>query len=198
MTTESATAPKPSSIRTVQRKKRSSLPTTLEGFLRWQQPENGYKYEWNNGIVEKTKAMNQQQSKLFFLLSRLFLQTAAFKNGGGLISETDMDTTEVQLRRPDIAFYSGEQISRMKPGENQVAPWLAEVISPTDNADKINEKLEEYFRAGVQVVWHIFPTSKKVDVFTSPDDVTICRGKTVCSGAPALPDFQIPAEALFA
>jgi len=69
----------------------------------------------------------------------LYGLTAAFKNGGGLISETDMDTTEVQLRRPDIAFYSGEQISRMKPGENQVAPWLAEVISPTDNADKINE-----------------------------------------------------------
>jgi len=192
-TTISQAEPKPKAAR------RQPRRISKEQFLRdYSDKEDGYKYEWNNGIVEKTKAMNQQQSKLFFLLSRLFLQTAAFKNGGGLISETDMDTTEVQLRRPDIAFYSGEQISRMKPGENQVAPWLAEVISPTDNADKINEKLEEYFRAGVQVVWHIFPASKKVDVYTSLDDVTICRGKTVCSGAPAIPDFEIKAGELFA
>lgn len=172
---------------------------SLAEFLRqYSDKEDGYKYEWNNGAVEKTNAMNQYQSRLFFLLNRLFLNTMAFKNGGGLISETDMATSENQLRRPDIAYYSGEQIAKMEPGENQIAPWLAEVISPTDNADKINEKMEEYFRAGVQVVWHIFPASSQVYVYTAPDQVTICRGKTMCSGAPALPDFEISAEELFA
>ena len=192
-TTISQAEPKPKAAR------RQPRRISKEQFLReYSDREDGYKYEWNNGVVEKTKAMNQQQSKFFIFLLDLFLKTKAYKNGGRLVMETDMDTSPVQFRRPDIAFFTGEQLPLMWKGKNQVAPWLAEVISPTDNADKINEKLEEYFRAGVQVVWHIFPTSKKVDVFTSPDDVTICRGKTVCSGAPALPDFQIPAEALFA
>ncbi|MBK9015069.1 MAG: Uma2 family endonuclease [Saprospiraceae bacterium] len=172
---------------------------TLQEFLQnYSNKEDGYKYEWNNGLVEKTITMNQQQANFFFLLLDFFQKTSASKNGGGLITETDMFTSSVQMRRPDIAFYSGAQRLLMKKGENQVAPWLAEVISPSDNADKINEKLEEYFKAGVQVVWHIFPASLQVYVYTAPDKVTICRGKTLCSGAPALPDFEISAECLFA
>jgi hypothetical protein len=47
------------------------------------------------------------------------------------------------------------------------------------------------------VVWHIFPESKQVYVYTSPENVTICRGTEVCSTAPTLPDLQIEAEQLF-
>lgn len=159
--------------------------------------EDGYKYEWNDGIVEKYQGMNQQQAEIYFLLMAYFQKTEASKTGGGLITETDMLTTPNQLRRPDISFYTGEQRRLMKQGENQIAPWVAEIISPSDNANKINSKLDEYFLAGVQVVWHIFPESKQVYVYTSPESVTICRGQTVCSAAPALPDLVISAEVLF-
>lgn len=159
--------------------------------------EDGYKYEWNDGIVEKYQGMNQQQAEIYFLLMAYFQKTEASKTGGGLITETDMLTTPNQLRRPDISFYTGEQRRLMKQGENQIAPWVAEVISPSDNANKINSKLDEYFLAGVQVVWHIFPESKQVYVYTSPESVTICRGQTVCRAAPALPDLVISAEVLF-
>jgi Uma2 family endonuclease len=159
--------------------------------------EDGYKYEWNDGIVEKYQGMNQQQAEIYFLLMAYFQKTEASETGGGLITETDMLTTPNQLRRPDISFYTGEQRRLMKQGENQIAPWVAEVISPSDNANKINSKLDEYFLAGVQVVWHIFPESKQVYVYTSPESVTICRGQTVCSAAPALPDLAISAEVLF-
>lgn len=170
-----------------------------EEFLReYTGREDGYKYEWNDGLVEKTNAMNQQQSKFFILLLDLFLKTNAYKTGGRLLMETDMDTTPIQLRRPDISYYTAEQLPRMWAGENQIAPWLAEIISPNDKAEDINKKLVEYFQAGVQVVWHIFPDSKQVYVYTSPDDVTICRGKTVCSGTPVLPDLDISADELFA
>ena len=171
---------------------------SLAEFLRhYSDKEDGYKYEWNNGMVEKTKTMNQQQLFLVAILNRLFNATKTYKVGGLLISEGDMNTTSSQLRKPDLAIYTAEQVKKMKKGENQIATWLAEVISPTDNADKINEKLEEYFKAGVQVVWHIFPASQQVYVYTAPDKVTICRGKTVCSGMPALPDFEISADDLF-
>lgn len=167
-------------------------------FLReYADREDGYKYEWNDGVIEKYQGMNQQQAEIYFLLMAYFQKTEASKTGGGLITETDMLTTSSQLRRPDISFYTGEQRRLMKLGENQIAPWVAEVISPSDNANKINSKLDEYFLAGVQVVWHIFPESKQVYVYTSPESVTICRGQTVCSAAPALPDLVISAEILF-
>lgn len=167
-------------------------------FLReYADREDGYKYEWNDGVVEKTQAMNQQQAEIYFILLAHFQKTAAAQAGGGLITETDMYTSTVQLRRPDIAFYSGAQRKLMKKGENQISSWVVEIISTNDQVNLINQKLDEYFQAGVQVVWHIFPDSKQVYVYTSPEQVTICRGKTICSAAPALEDLEIGAEELF-
>lgn len=167
-------------------------------FLReYADREDGYKYEWNNGAVEKTQAMNQQQAEIYFILLTYFQKSAAAEAGGGLITETDMYTSTVQLRRPDIAFYSGEQRKWMKKGENQIPAWVVEIISSNDQVNLINQKLDEYFQAGVQVVWHIFPESQQVYVYTSPEQVTICRGKTICSAAPALEDLEVSAEELF-
>jgi Uma2 family endonuclease len=172
---------------------------TKEQFLRdYSNRDDGFKYEYNNGLIEKTKGMNQQQSKFFILLLDLFIKTNAFKSGGRLVMETDMNTSNSQTRRPDIAFYSNDQLPLMWKGINQVAPWVIEIISPSDNAYKLNEKLEEYFKAGVQVVWQIFPASPKVEVYTALDKVQICMGKTMCTAAPALLDFEISAEDLFA
>lgn len=168
-------------------------------FLReYADREDGYKYEWNNGVIEKYEGMNQEQSKFYYLLLGLFLNTAGAKIGGMLIAETDMGTSTEQIRRPDIAYYTKEQLPLMWSGQNQVAPWVVEVILTNDQANSINKKLDEYFLAGVQVVWHIYPESKQVHVFTSPEQVNIRRGKTVCSAAPALGDLEISAEVLFA
>ncbi len=171
---------------------------SLASFLNeFSNMEDGFKYEWNHGIIEKTKTMNQEQTTIYLLLNRLFCQTKAFQEMGGLTAETDMMTSENQLRRPDIAFYSGDQIKKMKTGNNQLAEWVAEIISESDNINRVEKKLDEYFAAGVKVVWHIYPSTKKVYVYTAPDEVTICMGDTICSGAPVLPDFQVSAKTLF-
>jgi Uma2 family endonuclease len=170
-----------------------------EQFLRdYTNRDDGFKYEYNNGLIEKTQGMNQQQSKFFILLLDLFIKTQAFKSGARLVMETDMNTSKSQTRRPDIAFYTEEQLPLMWKGINQIAPWVIEIISPTDNAYKIHEKLEEYFQSGVQVVWHIYPASPKVEVYTAADDVRVCMGKTMCSANPVVTDFEISAEELFA
>ena len=169
-----------------------SLATFLE---RYSNMEDGFKYEYNQGIIEKTKTMNQVQTAIFAVLLRAYINTLSFKNGGILTNETDMMTSLIQLRRPDIAIYSGIQLSLMRKGENQIAEWVAEVISESDNINRVNKKLDEYFDAGVKVVWHIFPENETVYVYTAADEVQICRGEKICSGAPAAADFEITAKA---
>jgi Uma2 family endonuclease len=164
---------------------------------RYANRSDGYKYEWNRGIVEKTKNMDQFQTTYFAILLRRYMLTQSFADGGILTNETDMSTTKEQLRRPDIAIYSGVQLQAMRQGHTEVAAWVAEVISEFDQINKVNKKLVEYFNAGVQVVWHIFPETQSVYVYTSIDQVTICRGERICSAAPALPDFEISAAHLF-
>ena len=181
------------------KKKKKEIHISKEKFLlEYTKREDGFKYEWNDGKVEKSTTMNQYQSKFFIILMEVLLKTQAFKNGHRIVQETDMDTSPIQLRRPDIAFYTADQLKKMWNKEgNQVSPFVVEVISPNDKAEDIIKKLVEYFNAGVQVVWHIFPGSQRVDVYTSPDEVAICRGEAVCSAAPIIPDLQVRAGTFF-
>jgi Uma2 family endonuclease len=179
---------------TVKKPRLISLTTFLK---RYADVEDGYKYEFNNGIIEKTKKMDQLQTPIFAALWCMYINTESFKNGGTLTNETDMMTSSSQLRRPDIAIYSGEQLRLMKQGKKQVAEWVAEVISDFDNINRVNLKLEEYFKAGVKVLWHIYPQIETVYVYTAADEVQICKGDKICSGAPTLPDFEIRVAQLF-
>ena len=172
---------------------------SLDTFLKvYANIENGYKYEWNDGRVEKTKSMNQEQSLIQKILTRLFYTTRTSKEDGSFVAETDMKTGEKQLKRPDLAIYFGSQQKGLANGENQIAPWIGEIISSSDNINYVNAKVDEYFAAGVKVVWHIFPASKQVYVYTASDQVKICRGTEICSGKPAIEDFEISANDLFA
>lgn len=179
---------------TVKKPRLISLQTFLK---RYSNLEDGYKYEYNKGIIEKTKTMNQLQALIEDVLMRAFTLTELYKNGGNIFFEKDMRTSIEQLRRPDIAIYTKSQLHLMVKGENQLAEWVAEVISDSDNINRVNLKLEEYFKAGVKVVWHIFPEIETVYVYTAIDEVTICKGEKICSGAPVVPDFQVAATRLF-
>ena len=63
------------------------------------------------------------------------------KNGidGQLISEGGNFFKE-NHRRPDIAYYTREQILALKEDKYTVPEFVIEIISPTDKAYKINKK----------------------------------------------------------
>ncbi len=159
--------------------------------------EDQFKYEWNNGIIERTESRKQSELSIVNVLSRRFYQTRVFKEGG-VLRPIDMWTSKIQYRRPDLAIFLGRQLPEMTKGNNQIAQWVGEIISPTDTKGQVYKKLLEYFAAGVKVVWHIFPELDEVHVYTAPNEVSICSGKRICSGQPALVDFEIKAEEIFA
>jgi len=107
--------------------------------------------------------------------------------------------TGIQMRRPDLAFFSGQQIDNSTDPDTEPIPeFIIEVVSPTDDAIKVEEKLAEYFKSNVKVVWHVFPENEVVYVYTSRKQVTICTDNDVCSASPVLPDFEITVNDLFA
>lgn len=165
-------------------------PRTFQGFLNWK-PETRYKYEWNKGKIEKTDKMKQLEFFILKALSRLFVKTNAYQNGAELLTEGDVLTSSEQLRRPDLAYYTESQIIETTKGINQVPTFVIEIISPSDNQNKILEKNQEYFSAGVQLIWLIMPNLKQVHIYSSPKKVQICTDDDICSAKPVLPDFEI-------
>lgn len=130
---------------------------------------------------------------------RHFCQTKSHKNGGELIGGLDVMLTGIQLRRPDLAYFSNSQIENADtPGTDEPIPEFAiEVISTTDQILLVKAKLKQYFLRGIKVVWLIYPDDKLVEVYTDYKKVQICSDKDICSAKPVLDDFEIAAEDLF-
>jgi Uma2 family endonuclease len=157
--------------------------------------EGKYQFEYNNGLIEKT--ISNTKINQFHIIDNItegFRKTIAFSKGDRLATEIDQFTSSLQLRRPDLALVLR---SKILINDETISGFVIEIISPTDRADDINRKCREYFRAGVQVFWQIHPATQSISVYTSPTQVTICEGETVCSGTPALPDFEMTAEEIF-
>jgi Uma2 family endonuclease len=171
----------------------------LETFLdRYTNRDDSFKYEWNNGFIEKKeKTMNRDQTKILQRLMRLFAKTIAYMHGGELINEVDMYmASHNRTRRADIVYMTPQQIEESDNGQITVCPFVMEVISKNDQINEVGEKMIEYFKNGVQVLWVIYPKLKKVEVYTSLENVKICYGENICSAEPVLNDFKIAVKDL--
>jgi hypothetical protein len=98
--------------------------------------------------------MKKKQYFIYTILSKLFYEKGYHK-GGTFIAEPDVMLTAIQMRRPDIAYFSNEQVEAGRIGEDVIPAFVIEVISESDLAYRIEEKIAEYFKAGVQIVWSI-------------------------------------------
>jgi Uma2 family endonuclease len=103
----------------------------------------------------------------------------------------------IQMRRPDIAYLSDEEGKRANDGEEIIPAFMVEIISTNDNLNKVEEKITEYFKAGVKVIWNILPEQKLVYVYTSRKQVQICMDDDICSAAPVLPEFEVKVSEIF-
>jgi Uma2 family endonuclease len=106
-------------------------------------------------------------------------------------------------RRPDVAYVSADRWPRgrpIPPKDNawEVVPDLGiEVVSPSDFAEELLEKIEEYFRAGVRLVWVVYPLRRAVHVYESLDRIRGLRENSELEGDDVLPGFRLSLSELF-
>ncbi len=174
----------------------AQLPRTLEEFLVWESAD-GFKYEWNDGELIKFTGMNKRQIRIYDILLELFIDNG-YKKTGTFVAEYDVQLTGIQMRRPDIAYLSRAQLEEANRGGDLVPEFMIEIISESDNINKVLAKIGEYYKFGAKVVWLVFSEEKQVHVYTSRRNVKICIENDICSAAPVLSQFEIGIEALFA
>jgi Uma2 family endonuclease len=106
-------------------------------------------------------------------------------------------------RMPDMAFVSSGRWAAHQPiplaGNTwDVVPDLAvEVVSPTDRIEELDDKLRDYFEAGVRLVWVVHPRRRYVQVFESFVRVRGLLETDELDGGTVLPGFKIPVAKLF-
>jgi Uma2 family endonuclease len=104
------------------------------------------------------------------------------------------------VRGPDVSYVRRERIPPEGVPEKfwDLAPDLAvEVISPSETAMDVREKLREYFDAGTPMVWFVYPRQREVVVHT-PDGVSrTYGGQSVLEVPDLLPGFRCVVAELF-
>jgi Uma2 family endonuclease len=105
------------------------------------------------------------------------------------------------VRIPDAAFLSWSRFpNRRIPIEPipDVAPDLAvEVLSAGNTAREMARKRQDYFAAGVHLVWQVDPRTRTVEVFTAPDQSTTLHEAQTLEGGTVLSGFTLPLQELF-
>ena len=64
-------------------------------------------------------------------------------------------------------------------------------MSPHDLAYDVQGKVEEYLRAGVRLVWIIYPTHQAASAFRPDAPGVTLRPVDELDGAPVLPGFRV-------
>jgi Uma2 family endonuclease len=107
-----------------------------------------------------------------------------------------------QVRRADLTFirrerYPLEEIVR--DGFTTIAPDLAvEVVSLNDLASKdVEEKVDDFVRAGVKLVWVIYPVTRTVYVIRGDGTGYRLRSGDELTGEDVIPDFRCRVADLF-
>ncbi len=122
------------------------------------------------------------------------------KKLGRVYGADTMFTIGKNERMPDVAFVSTKKIP--KKGEPikkwNFAPDLAiEVISPNDVYDKIFDKLNDYFEAGVQQVWLVEPRFERIRIYKSPEESTTLQKQDELTCEEILPNFKLLLTEIF-
>jgi Uma2 family endonuclease len=158
-------------------------------------------YEVVDGIIVE-KEMGYRERFLAKRLGLLIDNFALANNLGEALIETPcLLPPKMNERIPDTGFISLERWpkgSKFGPGNALPAvPELAvEIISPTNNASEMNTKIHEYFGAGVEEVWIIYPDQGEVIVYESLDVLRTVRGNAVLKTR-ILPGFELTLSDLF-
>jgi len=85
------------------------LQMSLEDFLAWEPEADGWKYEWENGIIiGEEEYMRKKQTGIQKRLLRAFSQTTAYQQGGELLAEVDCELSE-GLRIKGTGFETGRK-----------------------------------------------------------------------------------------
>jgi Uma2 family endonuclease len=105
------------------------------------------------------------------------------------------------VRIPDFSFISWRQLpDRIFPDDaiaNLYPDLAVEVISAGNTPGEMRRKLRDYFTAGTQIVWLIYPKTKSAEVYTGPRKRQKLAETDSLDGGKVLPGFELPLEKLF-
>lgn len=181
----------------------STTVQTMTADELFMMPEDSFLYELVKGELRK---MSPPGSEHGMLVARLTIALGSYVEahnlGVAFGAETGfkLASNPDTVLAPDFAFVSNERIPETGipvaywPG----APDLAvEVISPGNTRREMEEKIREYFSAGVRLIWMVYPKRRTVTVHRPGHEALTLTENEMLDGQDVVPGFQYNIAKLF-
>lgn len=160
-------------------------------------------FELVNGHL-KERPMSERSSAVALEISAL-LRNEAKKTREATVYPSDLgyqcfEDADINLRFPDVSLIRSSRKSEVgqNPGFMPIPADLAvEVLSPNDVIFDMDDKVEQYLKAGFGLVWVVNPRRRNVHVYRRDGSVQLLSEHDEISGESALPSFRCKVAAFF-
>jgi Uma2 family endonuclease len=159
--------------------------------------------EWVDGtLVEKVMGFHESTIENILIFEfELYLRS----NDIGMTAGPDgvMRILPGIGRAPDVTFIRWESLPGGKPPARSdkvpavVPDLVVEVLSASNRPREVARKREEYFRAGVKLVWEIDPETRSAKAFTSLTDMEPIPANGTLDAGDVMLGFQLSLRAVF-
>lgn len=167
---------------------------------------NGRACELVDGILVE-KAMGLRSEYIAFWIGYLIAAFLEQNNLGAVFGSKGPIRLKLNLvRLPDVFFIRWDSVEDTDEIENPVGAFLetppdlvVEVLSPGNTRNEMDAKLKEYARAGVEIVWYVYPERNEVDLYPKgkkKGKITFGIADTL-DGGEILPGFTLPVSKIF-
>lgn len=160
-----------------------------------------YREELVRGVLVREPPPASRHGWLQSRISSLLAEHAGRNDLGLVLVETGFILADdpATVRAPDVSFVARDRAAGYPSDRyGRTPPDLAvEIVSPSDRASAILEKVFDYLDAGVRMVWVVDPASRSVSVYRSRSDIRILRVGDVLEGGEVVVGLSIEMARLF-
>jgi Uma2 family endonuclease len=159
----------------------------------------GVRYELDEGVLATATEPMPHHNPIRGNIAYVPARFAERQRLGTVFSTTGYQLSPETVRIPDISFVPAERMRGVDLDRRIVgAPALAvEVVSPTDLAQELAHKVDQYLAAGVRVVWVVYPNTREVHVFREGGVAFVLGPDDILEAPGLLPGFAVRVGEIF-
>lgn len=177
------------------------MPMTVDEFLVAQVPDG--KVELVRGELRVTPPPGAPhgvvESNLFLLLG-VHVKSSGLGRVFGDTFGYILTQLPRTVRAPDVSYVRAGRLPHegVGPGLLRIAPDLAvEVLSPSESASELEEKLADYTVAGTSLIWVVDPARRTVMIISKAHPVRWLQESDTLDGEDVIPGFRCKVADLF-
>jgi Uma2 family endonuclease len=176
-------------------------PWTADDLLALDNDDH-HQYELVQGELRQMSPASPRHSRYEFrLLFAIGKYLEAHPIGEGFPGDAgfEIQSNPLTIRVPDVAFVLKQRLPPIDQGGFwKLAPDLViEIISPSETAKSIAEKVSDYLQAGTRLLWLVYPERQEVQEYRLDQPFHIYRIDEELDGREVLPGLRYALRELF-